>query len=342
MMRLNKDYVWPIIGLVAVAFSAWLLYGELRDISLNDIMTSINAIPAINWLWSAISTVVAYIALAGYDRLALMHLRKKISWSFITAASFTAYAIGHNIGASVFSGAVVRYRAYTAKGLNGTEVGVLVAFCSFTFTLGSLLLGGVVLLLEPEILSRFYADISPWVAYACAFGMLLVVLLYVLGSLSRRKSLRIRKVRIQYPRLRIVWRQLLLAPVELLAAAAIIYFALPDKSNFSYLLILGIFLASFSAALVSHAPGGLGVLEVVFLLALPDEDPADVIAALLVFRLFYFIIPFIISLFLVVLFERDQWIHRFQNRKLQNKFKKSVVSTPSNTPDPTSPSQKND
>ncbi len=51
------------------------------------------------------------------------------------------------------------------------------------------------------------------------------------------------------------------------------------------MVILGIFLISFSAALISHAPGGLGVLELVFVMGLPDMNPADVIAALLVFRL---------------------------------------------------------
>lgn len=316
-MRLNKDYVWPLVGLMAVVFSAWLLYHELREISLNDILTSLDAIPAKGWILAGLSTVAAYTALAGYDRLALIHLKKSISWAFITGASFTAYAIGHNIGASVLSGAVVRYRAYTAKGLTGTEVGVLVAFCSFTFTLGTLLLGGVVLLIEPEILNRFYADISPWVAYGAAFGMLLVVALYISGGFTKRATLKVRKVEIEYPNLRLIWRQLLLAPMELLAAAAIIYFALPNHSEVSYLLVLGVFLASFSAALMSHAPGGLGVLEVVFLLGLPNIPAADVIAALLVFRLFYFIIPLIISLLLVVLFERDQWIHRFKNRKLR-------------------------
>ncbi len=64
--------------------------------------------------------------------------------------------------------------------------------------------------------------------------------------------------------------------------------------------MLGVFLASFSLALVSHAPGGLGVLEYSFLKAMPDAPPADVIAALLVFRLLYLIVPLLFSLFVVV------------------------------------------
>ena len=59
--------------------------------------------------------------------------------------------------------------------------------------------------------------------------------------------------------------------------------------------MLGVFLVSFSVAQISHAPGGLGVFEVVFLAGLSDMDPVGVLAALLVFRLFYLIIPLILG-----------------------------------------------
>lgn len=314
MIRFNKDYIWPFVGLIAVAFSAWLLYHELRDISVDDILASLNAIPHYRWLLAAAATLIAYAALAGYDQLALSHLHKKIPWRFIASASFTAYAIGHNIGASVFSGAVVRYRAYSSQGLSAPEIGILVAFCSFTFTLGSMLLGGIVLLIEPRLLNRFFEDIAVWVPIVSGVLMLALVGLYVVGSGLHLKSLKIRSVKLQYPRLPIVFRQLIIGPLELIAAATIIYFALPEASNPGYLLVLGIFLASFSAALLSHAPGGLGVLEVVFLLALPDVNPADVIAALLVFRLFYLLIPLALSLVIVLAFEHSQWLQRWQSR----------------------------
>ena len=99
-MRLNKDYVWPIIGLAAVGFSAWLLFHQLRDISFDDIVDSLNAIPVTGWLLSDLATLLAYAPLAGYDRLALMHLRKKISWGYIAAASFTAAMALTSVGNS--------------------------------------------------------------------------------------------------------------------------------------------------------------------------------------------------------------------------------------------------
>lgn len=305
-----KSYIWPAIGLCAVAFCVWLLYRDLRGLSLVDIADSLQAISGLHWALAAGGAVVAYAALAGYDRIALIHLGRPLPWLFITVCSFTAYALAHNIGASVLSGAVVRYRAYTSQGLSGAEVGVLVALCSFTFMLGTVLLGGCVLLIAPEIGERFFMHLPLSLPSAAAAVMLGFVFFYVLGGWLRFPPLRIGSFRIHYPRLPIIAMQLVVGPMELIGAASIIYFALPEVGNPGFLIVLGIFLASFSVALLSHAPGGLGVLEVLFLTGLPEIDPASVLAALLVFRLFYLLIPLALSLVAILLFERSQLLRK--------------------------------
>ena len=302
-----KDYVWPVIGGAAVALSVWLLVHELRSLSLNDVLESLQAIPPHRWLLAAASTFLAYAALAGYDRMALLHLQKAVSWPFVVLCSFTAYALAHNIGASVLSGAVVRYRAYSTRGLAAAEVGVLVALCSFTFALGTVMLSGIVLLLQPDLPSRFVDDVPHGLSLALGGLALAAVALYVLGSWMHFPPLSIRGFQLHYPRLPIVCRQLLLGPLELVGAAGILYFALPVTANPGFVVVLGLFLASFSVALLSHAPGGLGVLELLFITGLPELDPADVLAALIVFRLFYLLLPFAASIVVVLLFERSEF-----------------------------------
>lgn len=301
-----KRYFWPAVGLAAVAFSIWILLHELRGISLDDVWDSLMAISSTHWALSALSAVVAYAALAGYDHIALLHIGKRVSWLFVTLCSFTTYALSHNIGGSVFSGAVIRYRAYVTKGLSGQEVGVLVAVCWFTFVLSTITVGAIVLILVPGLLDRF-SDLGLR-EFSGLTGMLLLVpvIAYVFCSWLNLRPLRIGSLQIHYPRLPIVARQLIIGPLELFAAGAIIYFALPEAGNPGYLVVLGVFLVSFSVAQISHAPGGLGVLEVVFLMGLPDMEAVDVLAALLVFRLFYLIVPLIISLGVILLFERAQ------------------------------------
>lgn len=169
-MMKRSDWIWTVIGLAAVVFSCYLLYKEIRTISLDELQDSLHAIRLHNWLMAAGATLGAYFALAWYDRIAIAHLGKKISWWFITLCSFTTYALAHNIGASVFSGAVVRYRAYRSKGLAPQDIGVLIVFCSFTFALGVLLSGGAVLICQPELIRRV-ADVGPWLSVAIAFGL---------------------------------------------------------------------------------------------------------------------------------------------------------------------------
>lgn len=308
-MSNKSNTVWTLIGIFAVVMSGYLLYQEVRNISLAELMESLNAISTHNWLYAGLATLGAYVALAWYDRIAIAHLGRKISWWFITLCSFTTYALAHNIGASVFSGALVRYRAYRTKGLATSEIAILIVFCSLTFALGTLLASGVVLVLKPEILARIL-PFDTWVACLIGITLLLLVGLYVVGAWKQLPPLRIWKWQVEYPRLAIVKRQLLAGPLELLCAAAIIYFALPAENNPGYIVVLGVFLASFSLALLSHAPGGLGVLEFTFLAAMPELKTVDVLAALIVFRGLYLLLPFALAIVVVVVFEVQQFGRR--------------------------------
>ncbi|RVC27342.1 YbhN family protein, partial [Mesorhizobium sp. M7A.F.Ca.CA.004.04.2.1] len=150
-----RRYFWPVVGIAAVIFSLLLLWHELRGVSLDDVWDGITAIPTRGWILAALSSIIAYASLAGYDHIALLHIGKRVSWLFVTLCSFTTYALSHNIGGSVFSGAVIRYRAYGTRGLTGQDVGVLVAVCWITFVLSTILASGLVLVFEPEILDRF-------------------------------------------------------------------------------------------------------------------------------------------------------------------------------------------
>jgi glycosyltransferase 2 family protein len=319
-MKNAKEFVWPIVGLAAVAVSGWLLYQELTTTSIAEIGQRLVGIPPHRYALAFLATLVAYGALAWYDRIALIHLGvRHVSWLFVSVTSFTTYALSHNIGASVFSGALVRYRAYTSKGLSGPQVAVLVALCSFTFGLGTALLLGVVLTYEPEILLSVAGRVpevltNPTTARVVGFVLLAGVATYIAGSLLHFRPLTIRGFTIAYPRPNVMVRQLIAAPLELLGAAGIIYFALPEAGNPGFMIVLGAFLAAFSLALASHAPGGLGVLELIFVAMMPSVDKAAVVAALLVFRLFYLILPLFAAILVVLLFERARLAKAWSER----------------------------
>jgi glycosyltransferase 2 family protein len=301
-----RQMIWPAIGLVAVVFGGLLLYRELKNLSVANVLDSLAAIPASGWALALAATLVAYIALGEYDRVALSHLRRKIPIAFVMVASFTTYALSHNIGASLLSGALIRFRAYGSRGLTAGEIGVLVGLTTFTFIFGALFLGGITLILRPDIVHGFF-DIPGWASTAVGVILLAIVLFYLAGSLLHLRPLTIGGFHLYYPRPQIVLRQIAVGSMELMAAAAIIYFTLPAAGNPGYLTILGVFIISFSVALVSHAPGGLGVLEFVFVAALPEIDQAALLASLIVFRILYLILPLALALVVVLVFERAQY-----------------------------------
>ena len=152
------------------------------------------------------------------------------------------------------SAAVVRYRAYSEKGLNVGEIGVLVAFCSFTFALGASIVGGFCLLSHPELAERI-ADAPLWLGQAVGVALVGGPSLYVVGAFLHFPPIRVGAHDLVYPRPSIAARQLLAGPLELIGATGIVYFALPAAANPGFLVVLGVFVASFSIALISHAPG---------------------------------------------------------------------------------------
>ena len=312
-MKRSLDYLWPAIGLIAVAVSLWLLSKEFKGEAVaHQVWQQLESISFDRYLLSIASAFLAYAALAWYDRIALLHLDiRHIPMSFIALCSFTTYALSHTIGVSVVSGAMVRYRAYSTKGLSATEVAILVAICSVTFGLGVLLVGGLVLLIEPQELRRV-AGMLPHIltntttARLIGFAALLLVLAYAVGSVLRLPPLKIGRLRIDYPRPAITARQFAAATLELIGATGILFFALPHDGNPGFFVVLAIFLGSFSAALVSNAPAGAGVFDLLFINALPTIPKAKVLAAVLMFRLFYLLIPLVFAILVVVLFERGR------------------------------------
>ena len=343
MQRIAR-VIWKfIVGLIVIG-SVWILFTKLQAEVACDpaakalldnggfwsnikviavvITKYLVDIPIQSHIFALLSALAAYLALAWYDRIALLHLDRLngISWPYVAVCSFVTYALGHNLGASVLSGGIVRLRAYCAKGLKATEVAALIAMCSFTFLFGCLLLLGVVLIFEPEIVLAL-SDLIPrmvmpvWFVRTAGVFLLILCALYILGSWRTFRPFRLGTLDIIYPRLAIVGRQLIAAPLEIMAAAAIIYFVLPEASNPGYFVVLGAFILSFSAGLISQAPGGLGVMEAVFLAIIDTVPPAGVIAALLIWRLLYLMLPLALSIPVILAFERSQAAKYLQGSK---------------------------
>ena len=144
-----------ILGVLLLIGAIYVVQKEFRHLRLRDIEDALRDIPlralAIGFLW----TVLSYAVLTIYDRLGTIYAGHKVSYGRVAFASFCAYALSHNLGFAAVSGAAVRYRLYAHWGLTPLQIAKTVAFCSLTFALGGMVLGGTILFLEPQSIPFF-------------------------------------------------------------------------------------------------------------------------------------------------------------------------------------------
>ena len=93
-------------------------------------------------------------------------------------AGFTSYSIGHNVGASVFTGGAVRYRIYSAWGLTAVEVAKICFVAGLTFWLGNATVLGLGIAYAP-LAATAIDQLPAWLNRAGAVLILIVLALYV-------------------------------------------------------------------------------------------------------------------------------------------------------------------
>lgn len=300
-------------GLLLLAGAIYVVQKEFRDLSMADIMLAVEAVPG-HTLWIAAGwTLLAYAVLTVYDRLGSVYAGKPVSYLKTSLASFCAYTLAHNLGVAAVSGAAVRYRFYAAWGLTPVEIAKVIAFTSLTFGLGGMALGGAVLILEPEILPWFRDNLPHWAMQGIGVALLGVVGAYLV--LSRvLPHFTVFGHKIDLPGFRMALMQTTLAVVDVGVTTMIFYVLLPPAEGLTFVRFLGIYLAAYSAGLAANVPGGLGVFDTVILLALQPYVPApQVIGALFLFRLYYYIVPLFIAGALFAGFELSQRRHLLAN-----------------------------
>lgn len=294
-MGLLRRHGPAVFGVALLVGAVYVVQKEFRHLSAADIRTAMAALP-VSALWMAAGlTVVAYLVLTIYDKLGAVYAGRHVSWPRTMVASFCGYSLAHNLGFAAVSGAAVRYRLYSAWGLTPLEIAKVVGFTSLTFGLGGLALGGLVLLIEPEVVPWFGDHLPLWALRLLVVPFWGVVVGYVVLSLFVRR-VRVFQYDIDLPGPRMALAQTLLATVDVAMTAAIFYVLLPPAEGLTFLRFVGIYLAAYAAGILAHVPGGLGVFDGAIMLGLAPYMPAaEVVGALLVFRLYYYIVPLFLA-----------------------------------------------
>ena len=296
---MNTRRVWQILpamlGLALLAGAIYVLQKEFRNLKLADIEAAMAAIPNTALLAGVGCTLLAYAILTVYDRLGTVYSGHPVSYARNAFASFCAYTLAHNIGIAAVSGAAVRYRLYAQWGLTPVEIGKVIAFCAFTFGLGALPLAGLILFIEPGAIPFFGGMVPVWSLYLAGGLLWAISLAYMLLSKLLGK-VHLFGTELELPNIKLAFLQIALATVDVAVTAGIFYVLLPAAPGLTFTRFLGIYLASYTAGILASLPGGIGVFDTAILIGLePYLDAPTVISGIVVFRLYYYIIPLFIA-----------------------------------------------
>ena len=281
-------------GIVFFIVAAAMLYWQLRNYSLMDIARALWNIPFANLVFACIACFLGYVALSLYDYLALDYVGRKVSWWKWMLAGMLGFAISNNAGHAVVSGGAIRYRLYTRWRVPGSDIIKMLTFSGFTFFLGYAAIAVIGYFLVPSDMFSQSAGASFGVNGLFIMCMSVLLAYYAISIMFKNKSIRIGGIKFSIPSFSVSMVQTLLGIMDALCAGLVLYFCITPYMEMPFGVFIGLYVIAMVAGVFSQVPGGIGVFETVFMMALPETvDRANIFGALLAYRIIYYVLPLI-------------------------------------------------
>ena len=296
----DKRVGWHRIGFVLsatiIAIAAVVLYRKLHDINFAKVLTAMATVEYRDVAKAALFVAAGYFTLTFYDLFALRTIgRNDVPYSVAALAGFTSYSVGHNVGASVFTGGAVRYRIYSAWGLDAIEVAKICFIAGLTFWLGNIAVLGLGFAWHPEAASAI--DLLPeWVNRALGVLALIALASYVAWVWKTPLVVGRENWKVQLPSGPLTLLQIVIGIIDLGFCSLAMYVLVPNQPDLGFVTVAVVFVSATLLGFASHSPGGLGVFDAAMLIALWQYDKEELLAGLLIFRLLYYIAPFTLAL----------------------------------------------
>ena len=296
--------VGAVVAVAALAFAA--LHGLLHEVHWRDVRHAFRAISLWQIAGALALTIGSYVMLTLYDVLALRIIGRPLPYRTAALASFTSYTLSHNLGFALLTGGSARYRVYSAAGLDTADIVKVVATASLTFWSGVVVMAGAALALHAGGLELAGFTIPASVQRGIGIAILIVTLGVLAMLRGPAREVKLWHWRLRCPSLPQALGMIATSAIDLALASAALLILVPGAGLHAFpAFYLGYALAII-AALVTHVPGGVGVFEAVMLAVLPDTDPSHVLAALILYRLIYYVFPLLVAGALLAIHERRQ------------------------------------
>jgi uncharacterized membrane protein YbhN (UPF0104 family) len=303
---------WKRLGIVAslliVIFAVTALVKTLKGVDTWVIMTALTDIPPGHIALAALCVLGAFGTLTFYDYFALRTIGKThVPYRIAALSSFCSYTIGHNLGATVFTGGAIRFRIYSDYGLTAIDVAKICFISGLTFWLGNTFVLGIGMIWHPAAASSM--DLLPdavnrLIGFGCIAGIAAYLVWLSMGQ--NRRQLGKDGWKVVLPSAKVTLLQIAIGVVDLGFCALAFYLLMPAQPSIDFVSLAVVFILATLLGFASHAPGSLGVFDAAMLVALPQFGREDLVATLVVFRILYFMIPFAVAI--AIMGMRELWL----------------------------------
>ena len=304
---------WKQLGIAAsliiIAFAITTLVRTLKGVDTGVMLVALTEIAPHRIALAALCVVGAFCTLTFYDFFALRTIgRKHVPYRIAALSSFTSYTIGHNIGATVFTGGAIRFRIYSEYGLSAVDVAKICFLSGLTFWLGNTFVLGIGMAWHPGAASAM-DQLPAAINRLVAFGVLGAILAYFvwLSLGEERRELGQNGWKVKLPSAPLTLVQILIGVLDLGFCAMAMYLLMPADPGIDFMSLAVVFILATLLGFASHAPGSIGVFDAAMLVALPQFGREQLLATLVVFRVLYFMIPFGIAI--SIMGSREIWLN---------------------------------
>lgn len=301
-----KPYIKPALGLAFFVLAILTCHHILLEVHPSAIREAMSRIPASAVVWAFVASAFSFLMLVGYENSADKYAGGNLPLKTLAFGSFCSFAVSNAVGLTLFSGGTVRYRLYSRYGLGGMQIAKITLFSSGAFMLTLPLLAALLVLPNP-VYAASLLHISSVTLIALALAPILSYVSIYFYFLRRRRPettrytwfSRLGRHRVELPKLTLSLRQFVITSLDIVASGTVLYCLLPLQPNYAVFLL--VYIVAITAGVLSNVPGGLGIFESVMLAAFSATlDPASLAAALVMYRLIYYVIPLLIACMLLV------------------------------------------
>ncbi len=281
------------LSLSIAAAAVYVLARAVKKLDLAHVLSIVEATDLHLIAMALAFIVLSYASLTLYDLFALRTIgRRDIPYRAAALGSFTSYPIAHGIGAVALVSPLVRYRIYAPYRLGAIDIANISFLTGLTFWLGNLTALGLSLMIDPDAFG-WMEYWPPAINRLVAAALLCAVAAFVVWSWPGRRSAR---WPVRLPSGPAVLLQIVVGLFELSAAALAMYVLMPPELGIDLARLMAVFIAATLLGFASHAPAGIGLFDATILLGLGGVDQERLLAALLIFRALYHLLPFVLAL----------------------------------------------